>query len=106
MSSFPRAAQISVYDVCDHRAEWRVQSPCFQDRSENRWEARSHPFRESQTCGKDACLRHPAKKLAQRPGMWEDALKTEDRLNINAAVRRRRAAPAAENAAQRVRLAE
>jgi hypothetical protein len=38
--------------------------------------------------------------------MWEDALKTEDRLNINAAVRRRRAAPAAENAAQRVRLAE
>jgi len=39
-------------------------------------------------------------------GDRHDELKTEDRLNINAAVRRRRAAPTAENTAQRVRLVE
>ena len=41
-------------------------------------------------------------------GDRHDALKTEDHLKINAAVRRlgRAAAPAAENAAQPVRLAE
>ena len=49
-----------VFRPCDHRAEWRVGSACFQYRSDNRWEARSCPFGKSQTCGKDACLRHPA----------------------------------------------
>jgi hypothetical protein len=52
-------AQTPVYEVCDHRAEWRVGSGCFQYGSDNRWEARSRPFGKSQTCGKDACLRHP-----------------------------------------------
>jgi hypothetical protein len=53
-------AQTPVDEVCDHRAEWRVRSACFQYRSDNRREARSRPFGKSQTCGKDACLRHPA----------------------------------------------
>ena len=53
-------AQTSAYNVCEHRAEWRVESPCFQRRLENRWKAKGRPFGKSQTRGEDARVGHPA----------------------------------------------
>jgi len=59
-----------------------------EDRSENGWEARSRPFVESQTYGKDACLRHPVVPLLDTSGLADTKKAVVSQFDVEAALRR------------------